>query len=80
MDKKQISNVVKAILNITGTSRQDIAVALGKKPQGLSDQLQRGSFSAVDLIAIAERCGAHLAFVDRNGKAIVTFPAAESQE
>ena len=74
MDKKIISDVVKALFNITRTQRAIICQALGKKPQGLSDQLARGSFSGVDLTTIAAACGVRLAFVDDNNNVVITFP------
>ena len=74
MDKRIISDVVKALLNITRTQRARICQALGKKPQGLSDQLARGSFSGVDLATIAAACGVRLAFVDDNNNVVITFP------
>ena len=74
MDKKIISDVVKALFSITRTQRAIICQALGKKPQGLSDQLARGSFSGVDLATIAAACGVRLAFVDDNNNVVITFP------
>ena len=74
MDKRIISDVVKALLSITRTQRARICQALGKKPQGLSDQLARGSFSGVDLATIAAACGVRLAFVDDNNNVVITFP------
>ena len=74
MDKRIISDVVKALFNITRTQRARICQALGKKPQGLSDQLARGSFSGVDLATIAAACGVRLAFVDDNNNVVITFP------
>ena len=81
MDKRIISDVVKAIIGRTRTQRAIICQALGKKPQGLSDQLSRGSFSGVDLATIAAACGVKLAFVDSNNNVLVTFPGpAEVQD
>ena len=74
MDKRIISDVVKALFSITRTQRARICQALGKKPQGLSDQLARGSFSGVDLTTIAAACGVRLAFVDDNNNVVITFP------
>ena len=80
MDKRIISDVVKALFNITRTQRARICQALGKKPQGLSDQLARGSFSGVDLATIAAACGVRLAFVDDNNNVVITFPAPDDQQ
>ena len=81
MDKRIISDVVKALFSITRTQRARICQALGKKPQGLSDQLARGSFSGVDLATIAAACGVRLAFVDDNNNVVITFPGpADDQD
>ena len=77
MDKRIISDVVKALFSITRTQRARICQALGKKPQGLSDQLARGSFSGVDLTTIAAACGVRLAFVDDNNNVVITFPGPQ---
>lgn len=75
MDKRIISDVVKGVINRTRTTRAAVAAALGKKPQGLNDQLARGSFSGVDLATIAAACGVRLAFVDNRNNVLVTFPS-----
>ena len=75
MDKRIISDVVKALINRTRTTRAVVAAALGKKPQGLNDQLTRGSFNGVDLATIAAACGVRLAFVDDNNNVVIPFPA-----
>ena len=80
MDKKIISDVVKALISITGTARASVSNALGKKPQGLNDQWARGSFSGVDLATIAAACGVRLAFVDNNNNVVVSFPAPDDQQ
>ena len=75
MEKKVISDVVKGLISRTGTARTRVALALGKKVQGLNDQLTRGSFNGVDLATIAAACGVRLAFVDNNNNVVVSFPA-----
>ena len=75
MDKKIISDVVRGLLGRTGTARPVVADALGKKVQGLNDQLARGSFSGTDLAVIAAACGVRLAFVDNRNNVLVTFPS-----
>ena len=80
MDKRIISDVVKALISMTRTTRAAVAAALGKKPQGLNDQLTRGSFNGVDLATIAAACGVRLAFVDNNNNVVVSFPAPDDQQ
>ena len=80
MDKRIISDVVKALISMTRTTRAAVAAALGKKPQGLNDQLTRGRFNGVDLATIAAACGVRLAFVDNNNNVVVSFPAPDDQQ
>ena len=80
MDKKIVSDVVKALISITGTARASVSNALGKKPQGLNDQLARGSFSGTDLAVIAAACGVRLAFVDNRNNVLVTFPSPVEED
>ena len=80
MDKRIISDVVKGLISRTGTARASVALALGKKSQGLNDQLTRGSFNGVDLAIIAAACGVRLAFVDSNNNVVVSFPATDPVE
>lgn len=49
-----IGNIVKAAASIAGAERKTIAAALGISPQALSNKYQRDSFSATDLVKIAE--------------------------
>ena len=79
MNKLVISDTVRSLISYTRTPRVKISDALGKKPQGLSDQLARGSFNGLDLIKVAQACGCRLAFVDDNSKVIVPFPAVEAE-
>ena len=77
---KTVATRVKALTEWHGKSREEITVALGlSSKQALSNKYGRDSFTAQDLIKIADCCGVSLAFVDENGKAVITFPAIEKQ-
>ena len=80
MSKQVLSNTVRALLSQTSTPRVKVSDALGKKPQGLADQLARGSFNGLDLIKVAQACGCRLAFVDDNSKVLVPFPAPSKND
>lgn len=74
-----ITPIIKAVVQLAGLSRADLAQALGlSTPQALSNKYNRGSFTAKDLTKIAQACGVRLAFVDDNGRAVLTFPTPES--
>lgn len=60
---KPISDRIKSVLQLNGKKNVDLAAYLGMSPQSLQNKLSRGSFSADDLIRIAEFTGAELAFL-----------------
>ena len=70
-----LTNTVKAMQQIAGVDRAALAVALElSRPQAISNKYTRDSFTGQDLIKIAAVCGVRLAFVDDNGRAVITFP------
>ncbi len=75
-DKKDkiIGRTVKSVLEYSGVSRLDASMALGlSSAQALTNKYGRDSFSAQDLLAVAECAGLQLAFVDQSGKVAVAF-------
>lgn len=67
-----VTEKVKALLSIKGKKNIELAKYLGMSPQSLQNKLNRGSFSAEDLIRIADFTGASLAFeVGENQKIIL---------
>lgn len=70
-----LTKTIKAMQQIAGVDRAALAAALGlARPQAISNKYTRDSFSGQDLIKIAATCGVRLAFVDDNGRAVLTFP------
>jgi transcriptional regulator with XRE-family HTH domain len=57
-----VSDKIKALLKIKGCKMNDLAEYLGIGRQSLSNKFSRGSFSAEDLIKIADFLGCALAF------------------
>lgn len=57
-----VTEKVKALLSIKGKKNVELAEYLGIAPQSLQNKLNRGSFSAEDLIKIADFTGTSLAF------------------
>jgi len=64
-----VANKIKYVMSEKGKKRDDIAEALGISSQAVSNKFNRDSFSAEDLIRIANCLGASFALVD-NGKII----------
>jgi hypothetical protein len=75
MKNKIVAPIVKAAAGLAGVSRQELTVAMGlSQPQAVTNKYGRDSFTAQDLIKIGSVCGYRLAFVDSNGKTVLTFP------
>lgn len=66
-----VSDKIKALLKIKGYKMNDLAEYLGIGRQSLSNKFSRGSFSAEDLIKIADFLGCVLAFEIDNAQKIV---------
>jgi len=58
-----ISNKIKALMQLTQKSDEGLAAYLGVKRQSLRNKYVRNSFSADDLIMIADYCGVELRFI-----------------
>lgn len=57
-----ITDKVRAVINLSGRTKTELAAYLGISNQALSNKLSRGSFSAEDLIRIADFSGCTLLF------------------
>lgn len=57
-----ITDKVRAAINLSGKSKTELAEYLNISNQSLSNKLSRGSFSAEDLIKIADFTGSTLLF------------------
>lgn len=66
-----IATKIKALLSLTNKNHADLAAYLEISPQALSNKLYRNSFSAEDLIKIAEFCGCSLVFQSDSGSIIL---------
>ena len=67
-----ISASIKALLNLRGLKQADLMEVLkvGSK-QALSNKFVGGRWSAADLVAVAEACGAKLAVVLPDGERVL---------
>lgn len=66
-----VTEKVKALLSIKGKKNIELAEHLGMSSQSLQNKLNRSSFSAEDLIKIADFTGATLAFEVNDNQKIV---------
>lgn len=66
-----ISRKIKALVSICGKTHAEVAKALGISPQALSNKLHRDTFTAADLIKIADHLDCPLAFIVDDGQKIV---------
>ena len=67
-----VSEKIKALLAIKGKRQIDLADYLGITRQSMSNKFNRGSFSASDLIKIADFLGCELGFdVNENQRIIL---------
>ena len=66
-DDMPMTDKVKAAMAVSGKENKELALFLGITNQSLSNKFNRGSFSAEDLIRIAEFTGSilNLEFEDR---------------
>ena len=68
-----VSDSIKMLMIKTGKKRGDIAACLNIKPQAVSNKLYRNSFSAVELVKIADFCGVSLCFLSPDDNTRITF-------
>ena len=62
-----------ALLALFGYNQGDYAKYMGMSKSSLSNKIKRGSYTAKDLIDLAEMTGNRLAIVDSNNKVIIEF-------
>lgn len=58
-----VSDKVRALLALRGKRQADLAAHFGMKPQSMNNKIKRDSWSAEDLIKVAEFTGSRVAFV-----------------
>lgn len=68
-----IENKIKFAMREKGKSRSDISTALNISDAAVSNKFYRDSFSAEDLIKIAECLGFRLAFIDESQEIVFTM-------
>ncbi len=66
-----VTTQVKGLLALKGKKNKELAEYLDMSPQSLQNKLNRGSFSAEDLIKIADFAGVDLAFIEKGSSNLV---------
>lgn len=75
-----ITGKIKALMQIAGVRNVDLARYYGILPQSLQNKFMRGSFSADDLIKIADFCGAELSFQLGDDKIVLDASCIRDKE
>lgn len=65
-----VSAKVKALLAIAEKKQIDLAEHFGMTKQSMNNKISRDSWSAEDLISVADFCGCKLAFICPDGQHI----------
>ncbi len=65
-----IADKVRAVLALEGKKNTELAAFFGMMPQSMNNKLSRDSFSAKDLIKVADFVGGRIAIVLSNGQMI----------
>lgn len=66
----KVSDKVKAILQLSGHKQMELAEHLGMTAQSMNNKFNRDSWSAKDLLAVAEFADCKLAFVLSDGSKV----------
>lgn len=66
-----VSGKIKGLLSFTDRDYTGLASALGISVQSLGNKFYRGSFSAEDLIIVADYAGCDLAFLAPDGSKMI---------
>ena len=74
-----IKNAVRMALSKKGLNQADMAKAWGISPQAVNNKFYRDSWSAADLMKVAEITGGRLEFVYPDGQTIFILPDEEAQ-
>ena len=69
-----ISNKIRALMKLRGFKNKDLAAAMGYSVQSLNNKMYRDSFTAADLVRIAEALDCSLAFTLLDGEQLRLTP------
>ncbi len=69
-----VNNKIRALLQLQGKKPNELAEAFGISPQAMRNKLSRNSFSAEDLIVVANFLDCELAFIVSENQKITMGP------
>lgn len=72
-------NKIMSLLSLFGFNRTKYAEYMGMSKSSLCNKIKRESWTAKDLILLAEMTNSKLAIVDQNDKVLVTFDKEDLQ-
>lgn len=72
-----ISGTIKGLLAICGKKQNELAEAFGMSKQTMSNKMARESWSASDLVKVADLCGCKVAFILPDGQQIILTSDSE---
>lgn len=76
-----VSDKIKGLLSMKGKKYNELATLFGISPQAMRNKFARGSFSADELIMIADFLNCHLVFeIDEVQKVIFTTEDIRTKE
>lgn len=73
-----VSNVIRMAGAMRGMNQSKLAEALGTSAQALNNKFHRESWSAADLVKIAEVTGGKLALVYPDGQQLLFLPEEDA--
>lgn len=73
-----VSDKVKAILTLNGHKQTELAAYFGITPQSMNNKMNRDSWSAKDLVRVADFVGGRVAVILNDGQTI--FLDSEEKE
>lgn len=68
-----IGNKIKALLELTNKTTDDVCKKLNIINTAYYRKIKKNTFKTEELISIADLTNTQLAFIDRNGKTLITF-------
>lgn len=73
------SSVIKSLMALKGISRPELAEKIGTTLYSLRSKFSRDYFSTDDVIRIATALDVRLAFVDKEGRILVSFQPEDAK-
>ena len=75
-----IQDKIKGLITMSGKKQIDIANAWEISQQQLNNKIRLNAWKISDLIDLAEQTNTQLAFIDQQGKTVITFDRSDLPE